>query len=114
MKILTFGTCRVLNLFTEDNNTFLNSLHTLNYNSEGGKNIIGLTHDINQAIFILDIIRYKKNVNNIPNFKNISIKLLTRVLPSSLKTTNSPILLYFNYFKYFYCFLLIQFKEKKQ
>ena len=75
MKILTFGTCRVLNLFTDDNNTFLNSLHTLNYNSEGGKNIIGLTHDINQAIFILDIIRYKKNVNNIPNFNKFSVFL---------------------------------------
>ncbi len=38
-------------------------------------------------------VKFKVNINvSNPNFKNISIKLLTNVLPSSLKTTKSPIL----------------------
>jgi hypothetical protein len=73
MKILTFGTCRILNLFSNnDNETFLQSLHTLNYDSRGGKNIIALTHDIYQVLFVLDIIINKKNIYEIPLINNFS------------------------------------------
>ncbi len=66
MKILTFGTCRILQLFEKSiNNTFLNSIHLLNYSCYGGVNIVSLSHDIYQAYFLLNLIKNKRIINSV-------------------------------------------------
>jgi len=82
MKILVFGTCRVLQLFDTNlgcniANTFLDSLQSLNYGCFGGKNVISLTHDCNQVSYLLNLIKNKvlMNESNIEMklFKNMSV-----------------------------------------
>jgi hypothetical protein len=63
MKILSFGSCRILCLFDKKfnkNNLDIESIHYLNYGGYGGKNIISMTHDAYQVKMILDIIINKK------------------------------------------------------
>jgi hypothetical protein len=68
MKVLTFGTCRVLQLFDKSiNNTFLESIHYTNLGNLGGENVISFSHDIYQVIFLLNLIKDKKNINDIDN-----------------------------------------------
>ena len=65
MKILTLGTCRVLQLFeTNINNTFLNSLHYTNYGNYGGSNVISFSHDIYQSHFLLKLIKNNKIIKD--------------------------------------------------
>ena len=46
MKILAFGTCRVLQLFDSvvNNNTFLDVLQSLNYGNLGGRNVVSFSN----------------------------------------------------------------------
>ncbi len=65
MKTLTFGTCQLLQLFDKNvNNTFLESIHYSNKGNYGGENIIALTHDINQVIFILNLLLNNTKIDN--------------------------------------------------
>lgn len=65
MKILTLGTCRLLQLFEKNiNNTFLNSLHYTNYGNYGGSNVISFSHDIYQAHFLLNLIKNNRIVTD--------------------------------------------------
>jgi len=78
MKILTFGTCRLLQLFDENiNKTFLNSFNSLNYGNYGGYNVISFSHDIYQVIFLLNIIKNNTIIspesNNYDLIKRLSV-----------------------------------------
>jgi len=78
MKILTFGTCRILQLFDKKiNNTLLNSIHYTNYGNFGGENIISFSHDIYQVIYILKLIienkKFNINDNEYTLFKQLSV-----------------------------------------
>jgi hypothetical protein len=65
MKILTFGTCRITQLFDKSiNNTFLESLHYLNYGNYGGHNVISFSHDLYQTSFLLNLIKNNRNIKN--------------------------------------------------
>jgi len=70
MKILSFGSCRILCLFDKKlnkNNLDIESVHYINYGGFGGKNIISMTHDAYQVKMIFDIITNKIMINNTDN-----------------------------------------------
>ena len=78
MKILTFGTCRVLQLFDKKiNNTFLESIHYSNYGNFGGENVISFSHDFNQTKYLLELIynnkKIEKNTEQYNQLKNLSV-----------------------------------------
>jgi len=75
MKIITFGTCRVTMLF-DNKNSFIESQHCLNNGCFGDKNIISLSQDIYQALFLLKLIKEKRHICS----NDIDYNLLTRML----------------------------------
>lgn len=61
MKVLTFGTCRLLCLFDRKINKYdLESLHYFNWGQQGGNNCITSTHDCYQVLFLLKKIYNKE------------------------------------------------------
>lgn len=76
MKILTFGTYRITQLFNKSiNNTFLESLHYLNYGNYGGYNVISFSHDLCQASFLLNLIKNNRNIKNTDEDYNLLQRL---------------------------------------
>lgn len=70
MKVLTFGSCRILSIW-ENNNTFLEPIHYTNVGALGGKNVLSGSHDIYQVIFLLNII--KDNIIISPEYNNYNL-----------------------------------------
>ena len=63
MKILPFGSCRIITIW-DNNHTFLEPVQYTNLGAIGGKNVVSCSHDIFSANFLLDLIKNNRKIKN--------------------------------------------------